>query len=289
MSMIDKILANFKNRSSHTRLLLINIALFLLVKIFALIIFLFKLNTGPDLNPLHYLALPANLEAIGSQPWTLFTYMFYHEEVFHILFNMLCFYWFGKIFVNYIGAKRLTLVYILGGLFGAAFYIGAFNVFPAFEEIRFAALALGASASVMAVAVAIAFYVPDMEVTLFLFGRLKLKYIILAYVALDVLSIASENSGGHIAHLGGAFFGMLYTLQMKHGKDLLRNLQKSFRPKPRMKATKGSASKMDDMDYNYRKAKEQAEIDKILDKIAKSGYDSLSKEEKNTLFNSSRK
>jgi hypothetical protein len=221
--------------------------------------------------------------------------MFLHEDFLHILFNMLWFYWFGKLFINYIGAKKLIGVYIIGGIFGAIFYVGAFNLFPVFAPIISSAKALGASASVIAIVVAVSFYIPDHKVNLMFIGSVKLKYIALFTIVLDFLSIAGENSGGHIAHLGGAFFGFIYAMQFKSGRNallwfekMLAGIGKIFKPKPRMKATYSNTAKgKTDMDYNYEKAKQQKEIDTILDKIAKSGYESLSKAEKEILFNSS--
>lgn len=209
---------------------------------------------------------------------------------------MLWFYWFGKMFIAYIGAKKLTTVYILGGIFGAIFYVAAFNLFPVFAPILEQSKALGASASVIAIVVAISFYIPNNKVNLMFIGEVKLKYIALFTILIDFLSIATENSGGHIAHLGGAFFGFLYAVQLKKGSNILGWLNAPafwigsvFKRKPRMKATYNKAKEMNDRDYNYEKAKQQKEIDVVLDKIAKSGYDSLSKKEKEILFNSSKK
>ncbi|NCO54090.1 MAG: rhomboid family intramembrane serine protease, partial [Bacteroidetes bacterium] len=170
------------------------------------------------------------------------------------------------------------------------------NLFPAFTKDIEISKALGASAAVIAVVVAISFYIPNNKVNLMFIGEVKLKYIALFTIVIDLLSIASENSGGHIAHLGGAFFGFIYAVQLKNGMNLFgwiknpfSNFTIDFKRKPRMKATYNKAKDMDDRDYNYEKAKQQKEIDVVLDKIAKSGYDSLSKKEKEILFNTSKK
>jgi membrane associated rhomboid family serine protease len=294
MNIFEKLWLRFKHGSSYEKLLFINIAVYVLVNIFRVVLYLMQVGNAGLYYPVNYLSLPADLKHLAHLPWTVFTYMFLHEDFLHILFNMLWFYWFGKIFIGYIGARKLTLVYILGGLFGALFYVGAFNLFPVFANVLSASKALGASASVIAIVVAISFYIPDHKVGLMFIGNVKLKYIALFTILIDFLSIAGENSGGHIAHLGGAFFGFIYVMQLKNGKDafawfekLFAGIGSMFKRKPRMKATYKRAKEMNDMDYNYEKAKQQKEIDTILDKIAKSGYESLSKSEKEILFNSS--
>ncbi len=295
MNIVETLWLKFKRGGSYEKLLFINITVYVLVNIFKVFLFLMKVGDAGLYYPVNYLSLPADLHQIKFLPWTPLTYMFLHEDFLHILFNMLWFYWFGRIFIDYIGAKKLTGVYIIGGLFGALFYVAAFNLFPVFAPVISAAKALGASASVIAVVVAISFYIPDHKVNLMFIGSVKLKYIALFTIVLDFLSIAGENSGGHIAHLGGAFFGFVYAMQFKNGKNALLWFEKFFsgigkmlKPKPKMRATYSNTAKgKSDMDYNYEKAKQQKEIDMILDKIASSGYESLSKKEKEILFNSS--
>lgn len=295
MNILEKLWLKFKRGGSYEKLLFVNIAVYILVNIIKVFLVLMKVEDAGLYYPVNYLSLPADMNQIKFLPWTPLTYMFLHEDFLHILFNMLWFYWFGKIFIDYIGAKKLTGVYVIGGLFGALFYVSAFNIFPLFESVISIAKALGASASVIAIVVAISFYIPDHRVNLMFIGPVKLKYIALFTIVVDFLSIAGENSGGHIAHLGGAFFGFIYAVQLKNGKNallwfekLFAGLGKMLKPKPRMKATYTNTAKgKTDMDYNYEKAKQQKEIDAILDKIARSGYESLSKREKEILFNSS--
>jgi len=294
MSIYKFAINRLKIASSFEKILYLNIAVYILVNIFRVVLFLLQIRDSGTYYPVNYFSLPADLSLLKYQPWTVITYMFLHEDFLHILFNMLWFYWFGKMFVAYIGAKKLTGLYILGGIFGAVFYVTAFNIFPIFATILHESKALGASASVIAVVVAISFYIPDHKVNLMFIGEVELKYIAIFTIVIDFLSIAGENSGGHIAHLGGAFFGFLYAMQFKKGKDafawfskLLSGFENPVRRKLRMKATYNKIKEMNDMDYNYEKAKKQKEIDAVLDKIAKSGYDSLSKKEKDILFNSS--
>jgi hypothetical protein len=220
--------------------------------------------------------------------------MFMHKDIWHILFNMLWLYWFGKIFLEYLDQRKLVAVYLLGGLSGAVLYIFSFNIFPAFEGVVADSVAIGASASVMAIVIAIAAYVPDYTVQLFLFGRVKIKYMALAIFVFTSIMDFSVNSGGKLAHIGGAFFGYFYTLNLRQGKDMGRGFNKIldffvtlFKPRKKMKVTHKKAA--NEYEYNKTKAEHQARINKILDKISKGGYDSLTKEEKETLFKESQK
>ena len=298
---MDEIRESFRQGSTLTKLIYVNLGVFLVVKL--VFVFYFLLFPGGEgygnkeamfhHDFLSYLMVPSNLETLIFRPWTLFTYMFLHFGFLHILFNMLVLFWFGRIFLQYLNQKQLLTTYFLGGLVGAGLFIAAYNLFPGLTEGR----ALGASAAVMAVVIAVSFYVPDYEVHLFFLGRVKIKYIALVYVVLDVLQIASENAGGHIAHLGGALYGYLFALQIKRGKDtgkgfsaVMDSVVSMFSRKPKLKVTyKSKARSMTDHDYNQSKAQSQKEIDKILDKIAKTGYDSLTKKEKEILFKMSNK
>ncbi len=285
--------------------MIINIAVFILINIVNLFFWLFQISNNPQGLPgvsylAYYLSVPSNIEALLTRPWTIFTYMFLHEDFLHILFNMIVLYFGGRIFMEYLPERKLLSTYILGGLTGAFFYIAAFNFFPVFSESLDYSVALGASASVLAILIAVATYVPEYSVVLFLFGRVKLKYLALVIIAIDVLSIMGGNSGGHIAHLGGAFWGFIYIYFMKRGKDLTLNLRTmnfrkffKFFTKPKKQSTYRSnfdkGRPMTDEEYNARKNVDQAQIDRILEKISRSGYSSLTKEEKAMLFQSSKK
>jgi hypothetical protein len=231
------------------------------------------------------------------RPWGVVTYMFLHFEFFHILFNLLWLYWFGRIFMKYLTEKQLLSTYILGGISGAVLFVLAYNLFPGLKFESELAQALGASASVTAIVIAISFYAPDYSVYIPFLGPVKIKYLALVFILTDILQIASANAGGHIAHLGGAIYGFLFATQMKKGKDsgkffdkIMDFLAVLFKPRSKMKVTyRKDARKMNDLEYNKFKAYNQQEIDRILDKIAKSGYDSLSKSEKETLFKMSNK
>jgi len=203
-------------------------------------------------------------------------------------------YWFGTIFLHYIGQKKLVAVYLLGGISGAILYIISFNIFPAFTGMVADSSAIGASASVMAVVIAIAVYVPDYTVNLFLLGRIKIKYMALAIFILTSFMDFSVNSGGKIAHIGGALFGYLYSGNLRKGRDIgkwinliIDRIVTLFKPKKKMKVT--YKKPVDDYDFNKQKADHQNRINAILDKISKGGYESLTKEEKDLLFRESQK
>ena len=288
----------FLGNNILSRLILINTIVFLLVKMVGLISYLFAVGHTAD-NGLslsifsQYLALPSSFETFVSRPWTIITYMFLHEDFFHILFNLIILYFGGQLFNEYLGERRLLWTYLSGGIIGGLFFLMAFNIFPAFEQIKGISMALGASASVLAIIVAVATYVPDYTVQLLFIGRTKLKYIAIIFVAIDLLSIQSGNPGGHIAHLGGALWGFIYALTLRKGTDLYRFLNLSI-PQFKKEKTYSTERQEDkrpfsDDEYNERKARTQENIDEILDKISKSGYSSLTKEEKEILFKTSKK
>ncbi|NOZ45403.1 MAG: rhomboid family intramembrane serine protease [Chlorobi bacterium] len=292
-SIIDEIKSSFKSGSMLTKLIYINLGVFVVIKIAAVFTFLIP-SDNPGFSLVYWLAVPADLSQLLHRPWTLFTYMFLHEGFLHILFNMLWLYWFGKIFLQYLSEKQLLNVYLMGGLAGAALYIAAFNIFPVFQNVLPNSFALGASASVLAIVIAISVYVPDYTIYLMFLGPVKLKYIALVSILLDIVSIAGTNSGGHIAHLGGALIGYLFISRLRKGRDISSQFGiftgkflSLFKRKPKMKVT--YKKPMSDMEYNAQKVTKQEEIDKILDKIAKSGYDSLTKKEKEILFKMSSK
>jgi membrane associated rhomboid family serine protease len=291
MSIADEIKQSFKSGSTLTKLIYINLAVFLVVKLIGVFYFLFKIDDGFSL--VNWLAVPADLTNLIQKPWTIFTYMFLHEDFLHILFNVLWLYWFGQIFLHYFDQKKLVSVYLLGGIAGAFIYILTFNIFPVFADILPISSALGASASVIAIVIAVSVYAPNHTIHLLFIGPVRLKYIALITILIDVISIASTNAGGHLAHLGGAMFGYFYILQLKRGNNITRFFDRFmdwlfsiFKPKPKIKIT--YKRPVNDIEYNKANAQKQAEIDKILDKIAQSGYESLTKKEKEVLFKNSK-
>ena len=288
MDILSDIKRTFKHGSTLTRLIYINLGVFLLVQIIGVVLFLSgQMNVIPDL-----LSVPSNISELIKRPWTPVTYMFLHTGFIHLLFNILGLYWFGKLFLYRLEGDKLLGVYLMGGLSGAAFYVISYNIFPVFESVN--GLLLGASASVFAILVAIAVYDPNNEIHLSFIGSFQLKYVALFYVLLSVIGISATNPGGNIAHLGGAAWGWFYIFQLRRGKDwgsglvkfldkISSSIQNLFKPKNNLTVTFKQTPR-DDYEYNRLKKAEQEEINRILEKIAKSGYDSLSKGEKELLF-----
>lgn len=292
---IQDIKNQYKNGSALIKLIFVNVGVFLAVYIIGNILYL--LDIGSSAALFSSLSLPASLTEIIGQPWSIVTYMFLHKGLWHMFVNMLILYFGSQIFVQYLNQKKLVAVYILGGLAGGLLYVLSFNLFPVFSEIMPYSIALGASASVMAILVAAATYVPNFVVRLMFLGEVKLKYIAMGYLALDLISIQGNNSGGHIAHLGGALFGFFYIQQLKKGKDFtlgfsqfLDYLGAMFKPRKNMKVVyKKQGKTKTNKAYNDQKSDNQKKVDAILDKISKSGYESLSAEEKAILFDASKK
>ena len=293
MSIVDEIKRTFKIGSNLTRLIYINLAIFIIVNLVEIFYFLFNQHDSYSSFLLTF-AIPADTAILIRKPWTLITYMFLHKNFLHILFNLLWLYWFGRIFLEYLDGKKLIGVYIYGGLAGAFLYILSYNLLPVFRQQLPLSYALGASASIMAIVVAISVYVPNYTVYLLFIGRVKIIYIALVGFLITSVFDFSINTGGKIAHIGGALFGYLYIIRYRHGRDMTRGLNHLlygifglFKPKPKIRVTHRGYET--DYEYNRRKADEQAEIDRILDKIAKSGYDSLTSQEKDLLFKQSKK
>ena len=212
-----------------------------------------------------YLALPAYLPKLLVRFWTPLTYMFMHDGVFHILFNMLWLYWIGQIFEDFSGYKRTLGLYLMGGIAGAVFYILSYNFFPVFANALPVSVVVGASASVMAVIVATATLLPDYTISLFIIGPVKLKWIAIAYIILDFISITGPNSGGEIAHLGGALIGFIYIKRLQKGHDWISSIASLFKSGPRLSNLKVVARN------NAKKGPlrpRQEDVDRILDKIS---------------------
>jgi membrane associated rhomboid family serine protease len=284
--------------SDLIKLILINGAVFLLVNLISLPFALFLKENPVDL--VSWFSLYASPRNLLYHPWGIFTYMFLHEGFFHILFNMLFLYWFGQIVQDMIGKPKILPLYIFGGIAGGLLYILSYNVFPLFNNAVSAASCLGASAGVMAVVLAAATIAPDFEIGLMFIGPVKIKWIALVYVLLDLIGIQSGNAGGHIAHLGGALFGFIFIRQLQNGNDLSKPFYavtdfftNLFKKKNKLKveykkekeyAATFSNKKSAGNTTNKNEINKQEKLDAILDKINKSSYDSLSKEEKDFLF-----
>jgi membrane associated rhomboid family serine protease len=289
--LIEEIKNTFKHGSMLTRLIYVNLGVFLVVILIDAIL-LFGVSDAD--NPVvMWLSAYAGFDNLLHKPWGIITYMFLHQKFLHILFNLLWLFWFGKIFLEYFKGRQLLHVYLMGGIAGAFLFILAYNVFPYFQPVVSGASALGASAAVYAIVVSVAMYVPNYTVYLLFLGPVKIKYIAIFSIISDLALLSDGNAGGHIAHIGGALFGMFYILGLRKGIDITRWFGKivdiianAITPKPKMKVAYRRSET--EFDYNARKKNEQKEIDIILEKIAKSGYESLTKQEKDILFRQSR-
>lgn len=251
--------------------------------------------------------MPASLPKLITQPWSILSYMFMHEGIFHILFNMLFLYWFGQLVHQFIGSRKLANLYILGGLAGALFYVLIYNLAPFFRGSIDSSMMLGASAGVFAIVVGAATLSPNTTFFLLLLGPVKIKYIAIFYVVLSFANSAGANAGGELAHLGGALIGYFYIVQLRKGNDWGVPVQKVgaffenfFRKKQGVKVsyrkpkTSSSFKPFEKSSTSSKTADKstissQEEIDLILDKIADKGYEALSKEEKRKLFEFSKK
>lgn len=289
----------FKRGNIYMRLIFINAGIFIVTTLVSVFLQLFN-RSIPQLFDLF--ELPASFERLISQPWSIITYMFMHAGFMHILFNMLWLYWFGSLFLYFFSAKHLRGLYILGGIFGGLLYMIAYNVFPFFSQVIETTTLVGASASVLAIVAATAYREPNYRVQLFLFGTVRLKYLALIVIGSDLLFITSENAGGHLAHLGGALGGVLFAFCLAKGIDLTSWINKlldgivsifcikSWKRKPKMKVEyNNSFNRKQDYNYNAQKKAQSDEVDRILEKLKKSGYDSLTTEEKKNLFDASKR
>lgn len=286
-NIFDGIKNFFLQKTALSRLMLINISVWIICLFISVFTWLFNISDISFVTKLF--AVPAEISSLAEKPWSIFTYMFLQEQFWHLFFNMLMLYYGGLIFLQYFSQKQLLLTYIFGGIIGALFFILAFNVFPVFENMKGGAVALGASASVLSILIAAATYQPEYKINLFLIGPVKMKWVAIIFVVIDILSIPKGNSGGHIAHLGGALWGFLYAYMLRKDFDIYL----IFKRKPRIKVKSRNAGSYQrpktDEQYNDERAQNQEETDRILEKIAKNGYSSLSDKEKEFLFRQSKK
>lgn len=292
MTIFEEIKQSYKKGSILNKLIYINVGIFLALHI--AVIFL-VLSNQFDRNQsiseiLRFLAVPSDLSTLSRKPWTVITYMFTHGALYHIVFNLLILYWFGLFFIQEFGAKKILGIYILGGLAGALFFVGFYNIFPVFDEVVEISIATGASASVMAIVIAVATLVPNRRMNIVLIGPVKVVYVALFLFITSSILDFTDNTGGKIAHIGGALVGLVYANYFRKGRDLTKgfdqfmdSMASMFKRREKMKVTHKKPA--DDIEYNKVKASEQKEIDRILDKISSGGYDSLSKAEKEKLFN----
>ena len=277
-----------KKDNGLIKIIIINIIVFVSVSFIQVILTISGLSSFFTLL-INKLMLPASLSTFILQPWSIISYFFLHMNFMHILWNMLFLYWFGKIITDNIGNNALISLYVLGGIIGGLLYMATYNIIPYYGERVSESLMLGASAGVFSVVVGSATLMPNYTFYLLLIGPVRIKYIALFYVLLSFFDVAGSNAGGEIAHLGGAFIGYIFIKQLQNGVNIgegIINLINLFNKKKRKKESKK------DVSQDLRKGSiepSQDEVDKILDKISDSGYSSLTKKEKERLFNASKK
>ena len=281
--MISNIKYKFSQFNTVEKIILINIFFFIIPFFLKTFFFLFQIPVGLFLN---YFELSANPKYLILRPWTLFSYSFFHGSFQHLLWNMILLYYAGnRLFLNLFSVQKFINVYFLGILIGGLFFIVSYQLFPVFSKIS--PSMIGASAGVMAVFIFVCTYVPNQKMSFFVFN-ISLKYLGIALVFIDILQIPYGNSGGHLAHLGGSFLGYLYAQQLKKGRDIGKGFESLWKyifiTQKKEKKTNKTKEKTTQKDTDH-----QEKIDAILDKISEKGYDSLTKEEKQYLFNSSKK
>ena len=305
-SILDDFKMAFRSGNILNQIIVINVVAFIGINI-VLGVFMTIAGQEPLYRTIYnYLALPSNTNVLITQPQSLITYMFLHRGIFHTLFNMLFLYWFGRIITEYLGQNKILGLYVWGGLAGGLLYLLVYNLVPYYQGVAAIASLAGASAGVLAVVVGAATFQPDFKVSLILLGPVKIKYIAAFVVLSSLYNSTGANAGGEIAHLGGALLGYLFMTQLQKGNDWSKPIvsfilwfKSFFKPQPKIKVSYkneekfGAKTKRKSRPTKAKKAKStesssQAEIDAILDKISDKGYDALSKEEKQKLFNASK-
>lgn len=292
-----------KPDNALVKLILLNVGVFILLLILR-VIFTLTDHQGIYQTVVDFLRVPSALPELARKPWTVFTYFFAQEEIWHILFNMLFLYWFGRLIDEYLGTKRLVALYILGGLAGAFAYVLIYNISPYFQGVVGISRMLGASASVFAVTVGAATLLPNYTFHLLLLGPVRIKYIALFYIILSLAQSVGPNAGGNLAHLGGALLGFIFIKLLQTGNDMGKPVyaigdawNRLFRKKSNIRVTY-SAKTVQRSTTGYTRPTttsrtvempDQDEVDSILDKISQSGYESLTKEEKQKLFRASQR
>lgn len=292
-SIFQEIKHQYQTGGVFMKLIFINVIVFLVINVLAVT---GRLMQGEVLEATDAIisavfTVKTNPAEFIHYPWGLFTNMFSHKGFLHLAFNMLLLYSFGRIFLQLFSQKRLLYTYLLGGIFGAVFEMGA-SFFPAINSNS----VLGASGAVMSIIFAVAAYRPNLEVNLFGVFKVKLMFVAGALFLINFLNIAiPDDEVARFAHIGGAALGLISVQNLNSSNNIITMAQRFgdwflrlFRKKPKLTVNKGDARRMTDEEYNEDKKRRQEQTDRILDKISKSGYESLSKKEKDFLFKQSK-
>lgn len=290
-SIAQDVKSSFDYGNMVVKLIIINVVVFMVTALLNAFLPAFYQD-----NILPFLALPGELMPLLYRPWTLITHMFLHSGFWHLAWNMLTFYWFGTIAGDLLGDKKILPVYILGGLIGGFAFILSFQLLP-----NIGAYALGASAAVLAIVFTAVATAPDYNIQLILLGNVRIKFIGLFILFFDIIGInATVNSGGHIAHLGGTLFGFLFVYLLRKGTDLsvyfnnfidIISFKRKKQPVKRSNLKVAHRSELIDKKSSIPKNKQvniSSRVDEILDKIKQKGYDSLTDEEKEILYQASK-
>ena len=294
---IETALKRFASATMLMKIVVINIAVFLVLNIISIVMIFAGEESGRFIVE-QWVAMPGNFGRLARHAWTPLSYMFSQIEPLHLIFNMLWLYWFGIVFQLLSTPKRMIGLYLLGGLGGAALYLLAVNTIPYFAG--HGGLLIGSSASVIAIVTATAIMAPDYRMNLLFLGAVSLKWIAIVTIGIDLLSVTGSNAGGHIAHLGGAAVGAIFALGLKRGHDITAPLNSLidaivnlFRRRPKVRPARfrasGAPAAPRPKAPSAASAADQAELDNILDKIKKSGYSSLTADERARLFDVSRR
>lgn len=288
MSFIKDLQKRFKKGTIVEKLIYINLGIFILTFLFNTFGFLINYQ-GNFITD--WFILPATFDGFITKPWTIITYGFIHTQFLHILFNLIALYFIGNLFIQYFTQRQLLSFYLLGTLFGGLIFLLSYNYFPVFTDALDRSYLLGASAGISAIFVGIATYAPNYQFKFPLIGYVKLWHLAAIWVLLDFIQIPGNNSGGHLAHLGGSLFGFLYVNQASNKKiNLFDRIWELFKVKRKpLKTVYKSKRKTAQPTSKSTKAAHQKKVDAILEKISKSGYDTLSPEEKAFLFKQGKK
>ena len=285
MNIIDDLKLQYKMGGIVTQLIFWNAALF----VFPWLFFALLSLLGVNIDYLHYVSLSSDASLLLWKPWSLLSYAFFHSGIMHIVFNMIVLNFSGRLFMTFFTSKQLLGLYVLSAIFAGICYILVFYI------LNINAPIVGASAAIMAILVATTTYYPLMDLRLLIIGNVKLWHVTAVIIIIDLMQLRSENMGGHISHLSGAFFGFIFIKLLQNGTDLsvgvsrvitfFANLFKKNTSTPFKKVHKNYSKPVEKtVSKIVTKDKSQQQIDEILDKISQSGYDSLTKEEKEFLF-----